>query len=113
MSTLFSSTIPYKQVTGSWVNGVWTTVEVDSTFTGSVQPVTGRDLEVLDVGREDVGRIKVYSNTPLNVSGEGTENSGDIVIWQGGRWEVSQAMDFQNDLISHYKYIAEFRGAAT
>lgn len=108
--TLFPSTIDYKQVNGSYVNGEWTKTEIEGTFVGSVQPLTGKELESLPVGREDRGKVKVYSDSPLNACVEGTENSGDIVIWQGKRWEVIFALDYQNNLISHYKYIAEYRG---
>lgn len=110
MSTLFPKTIDYLQVTGSYVNGVWTKAESASTFEGSVQPVTGKEVESLPVGREDRGKVKVYSNTPLNVSTEAQGHSGDIVIWEGQKWEVIFELKYQNGLIDHYKYIAEYRG---
>jgi len=111
MSTLFPKTITYQQVAGSFINGVYTKVNTPSTFIGSVQPVTGKDIESLNVGREDRGKVKIYSNTPLNVSIEGIQTKpGDVVEWQGQKWEVIQEMIFQNDLIEHYKYIGEFRG---
>lgn len=110
MSTLFPKTISYNEITGGYVSGIWTpNAPVAKTFEGSVQPITGKDLVALEVGREDLGKVKVYSSTPLKVSTEGREYSGDIVIWQDKEWELIQAMDFQNDLINHYKYIAEFR----
>ncbi len=109
MSTLFPKTISYKQVTGTFVKGIWTKSENASTFQGSVQPVTGKDMELVTVGREDRGKVKIYSGTKLNVATAGKNNSGDIVIWQDKEWEIIQAMDFQNDLINHYKFIAEFR----
>lgn len=110
MSTLFPKTISYKQVTGSYVNGVWTPIEADSTFEGSVQPMTGKDLVSLVVGREDLGKVKVYSDSKLNVSLEGSNKSGDKIIWQGQIWEIIQELQYQNDLIPHYKYIGEYRG---
>lgn len=110
MSTLFPKTILYKQVTGSYVSGVWTPSEGDSTFEGSVQPVTGKDLVNLNVGREDRGKVKVYSDTKLNVSLEGTNKSGDKVIWQDQIWELIQELQYQNGLVPHYKYIGEYRG---
>lgn len=110
MSTLLPrKTINYRQVTFTRVKGVAQKVETPSTFIGSVQPITGKDVELLPAGREDKGDVKVYSDTPLNVGTEGSDKSGDVVEWQGKKWEIVQGMDFQN-LINYYKYRAEFRG---
>lgn len=106
MSTLFPRTIGYKHRTAELVNGVWEFSETDGTFTGSVQPLTGKELQFLPEGRRDIGLMKVYSNTPLSVSVEGSNTPGDIVIWAGRKWEIIRELVFANDLINHYKYIA-------
>ena len=109
MGTLFPrNTIDYYTVTVSTTNGIDTESLSASTFVGSVQPTTGKDLESLPVGREDRGIVKIYSDTELNVSVEGSNTPGDIVIWQGQRWQVMFEQKFQNGLINHYKYFAEF-----
>lgn len=112
MGTLFPKTINYKQISVSYVEGVaQTPVEVDSTFKGSVQPMSGKDVELLEIGREDRGKVKVYSSTKLTVGVEDDDTKpGDVVIWEGQKWEIIQEMQFQNDLIPHYKYVAEYRG---
>lgn len=106
MSTLFQRTISYKHRTAELVNGVWEFSETDGTFTGSVQPLTGKELQFLPEGRRDIGLMKVYSNTPLSVSVEGSNTPGDVVIWAGRKWEIIRELVFANDLINHYKYIA-------
>lgn len=106
MSTLFQRTIGYKHRTAELVNGVWEFSETDGTFTGSVQPLTGKELQFLPEGRRDIGLMKVYSNTPLYVSVEGSNTPGDVVIWAGRKWEIIRELVFANDLINHYKYIA-------
>lgn len=106
MSTLFPRTIGYKHRTAELVNGVWEFIETDGTFTGSVQPLTGKELQFLPEGRRDIGLMKVYSNTPLSVSVEGSNTPGDVVIWAGRKWEIIRELVFANDLINHYKYIA-------
>lgn len=106
MSTLFQRTISYKHRTADLVNGVWEFSETDGTFTGSVQPLTGKELQFLPEGRRDIGLMKVYSNTPLSVSVEGSNTPGDVVIWAGRKWEIIRELVFANDLINHYKYIA-------
>ena len=106
MSTLFQRTISYKHRTAELVNGVSEFSETDGTFTGSVQPLTGKELQFLPEGRRDIGLMKVYSNTPLSVSVEGSNTPGDVVIWAGRKWEIIRELVFANDLINHYKYIA-------
>jgi len=110
MSTLFPKTISFKRRTGVFTDGVYVTNETDSSFVGSVQPLTGKEIETFVAGRADKGHVKVYSATRLNVCAEGQLNSGDVVIWQSQKWEVIYEMINQNDLIEHYKYIAEYRG---
>ena len=111
MSTLFPrNTINYFVVTTTTVKGVATKTETAGTFVGSVQPITGKDLESLPTGRSDRGVVKVYSDTQLNVSLKATNKPGDIIVWQGQRWETVYEMQFQNGLIDHFKYIAEYRG---
>ena len=106
MSTLFPRNISYRHRTAELVNGVWEFSETDGTFTGSVQPLTGKELQFLPEGRRDIGLMKVYSNTPLSVSVEGSNTPGDIVIWAGRKWEIIRELVFANDIINHYKYIA-------
>lgn len=114
MSTLFPHVIVVLRRTGSRVNGRWvSTPETRVNVTGSVQPVSGKDTQFLPEGRRDVGVVKVYCNSPLNVSVEGSADSGDIVIWHGKKWEVFQELAFANGLINHYKYLAGYVGEAT
>lgn len=106
MSTLFPRIISYKHRTAELVNGRWNTSEAEGTFVGSVQPVNGKDLQFLPEGRRDIGMVKVYSNTALAVSAEGSNTPGDIVLLAGKKWEVIRELVYANDLINHYKYIA-------
>ena len=109
MSTLFPrNTIDYYSVATTTTNGIDAETLTAGTFVGSVQPTTGKDLESLPAGREDRGTVKIYSDTELNVSVEGSNTPGDIVVWQGQRWQVVFEQKFQNGLINHYKYFAEF-----
>ena len=112
MSTLFPRTIQAEHRTGSFVRGDWgvTTVE-NFTFTGSVQPLTGKETEFLPENRRDTGLVKIYSNAPLAVSLEGSNTAGDVVIWAGKRWEVVQELVYANGLVEHYKYIAAYIGS--
>ena len=106
MSTLFPRLLKYIHRTGAFVKGTWVVSESDATFTGSIQPVTGKDTLSLPVLRRDTGSVKVYSDTPLSVSAEGGHAPGDLVQWGGRYWEIYAALPFQNGLLDHYKYLA-------
>ncbi len=116
MSTLFPKTITievetgggYNAGTGKWVDGVIT----EPTFEGSVQPMTGKEVKSYDYLRQDVGYVKIYSSTQLNVSIKDGDTPGDIVTWQGDTWELVKELKYQNDLIPHYKYFGAYRGEA-
>lgn len=117
MSTLFPKQITYEYHTanatagsyntaGDWVPG--TTGELF--FLGSVQPASGKEIDSLPVGREDTGKVKIYSDRVLPVSKQGGDEAGAIVFWKNQKWEVIYELTFQNDLIPHYKYIGEYKG---
>ncbi len=114
--TLFPKTINYESEsggyfddnTGKWVDGV----PVVESFQGSVQPMSGKEIESFPWLRQDTGHVKVYSDILLDVSTQGGDTKGAVVIWQDQKWEVVHQLKFQNDLINHYKFIAEFRDEA-
>ena len=111
MSTLFPKTIDYISGSGgSYVNGVFVPgAPVASTFQGSVQPMSGKEIQSFSWARKDTGHVKIYSGTPLPISTEGGDTKGAVVEWQSQLWEVVHELKNQNDLIPHYKYIAEYR----
>lgn len=106
-----------KYAEGQYVHGRWTkgTVEND-TIDANIQPITGNELLSLSVGRKELGKIKIYTDAVLNIATETTGVttddgiSGDIVTWDDGNdYEVVQLLDYNNNIISHKKYIAELR----
>lgn len=113
MSVLFASVQNYLVVSGSRVNGIWTPSELPATFLGDIQPAVGKDMENLPVGRRDRGAVKIYSNTRLNTSAQGSSNSGDIVLFQGRRWEVVVEKPWTNELLPHWEYYATECGEAS
>lgn len=117
MSTLFPKKIQYEDHTGSNTQGEyneagdWVPGDKElKTFLGSVQPATGREIESLDVGRQDTGKVKVYSDILLPCSKQGGDEKGAIVYWKNQKWEVITEGINQNDLIPHYKHFAQYYG---
>jgi hypothetical protein len=111
MSTLFPKTyITQDHGEGGYIDGRWVDGAVtESTMVGSIQPLSGRELASLEIGRADLGKVKIYSSTELQVSNDGGDEKGTIVFYRNKKYEVIQEMAFDNNLISHFKYIAELR----
>lgn len=107
---LFDKKIDYLQVTLADADddGRYERDEVPATFQGNVQPMSGKETESLNIGRENEGFVKIYTNVRLNVASEKTNKPGDVVIWQGQQWEILDEQVYQNGLLNHYKYIAQF-----
>jgi len=82
---------------------------IEGVFLGSVQPMSWKETQSLSVGRQDAGKVKIYSDIKLPVSREGGTTPGALVLWQNEKWELIDESVFQNDLINHYKYIGELR----
>ena len=109
--SLFPSTQTAYRLSGSFVRGEWVEgSQTEFTFQGSIQPATGKDLELLPQGLEDRGMVKIYTNSELTISREDTSVPGDIVIWQGGKWQVIAQLPNQSNIIFHFKYMAAYRG---
>lgn len=70
----------------------------------SVQPVTGRELEVLPEGLRSKAVVKIYSNVELVPLRDGQKS--DILEWRGQSYEISMKADYQSDVINHFKYYA-------
>lgn len=98
---------------GSYVNGIWVEgTETVTTFTADIQPVSGEEAAALNIGSDNIGKIKIYTNNMLKIKTEGaTPQSGDIVTWNGdGKdYEVVGVLNYDNNIINHRKYIAELR----
>lgn len=115
MGILFPETNTKKSTaSGAYVKGVWTPgSETLSNIIIDVQPVTGNELESLEIGRRDLGKVKAYSNISLNVADEKNKINGDIIVYDNRNWEIISRLPYQHGLINHYKYFAEYRGSAS
>lgn len=110
--SLFNNVYNYEVLEeGQYKNGVWVDgASVISTFSGSVQPMSSREIESLNVGRRDVGKVKAFTNTDLPVSREGGTQRGALIHFGTNKYEVIEKNIYESGLINHYKYIAELVG---
>lgn len=111
---LINRTITYETTTGGgYVDGRYVVGTVTrATFRGSVQPMPAREnkgFKELPIGRIDVGRVRIYSSVPLKSGGEGKPR-GDVVIFEGMKYEVIKDIPHQMGVLKHYKYIGEYLG---
>ena len=93
--------------TGTWVNGVFTTSSTTLAPSGTIQPLTSKDIEQLPEGEATKGMISIWSltqlySTRLDPSGE-TGGLSDTVTWQGVDYDIHETRDFSQN--GHYKYI--------
>lgn len=72
-------------VSGRWVDGTYT----ESTFQGSVQPVTQAELVMLPETERTKGAVKIYCDyEELRTANEATGIQADRILWEGEEWEV-------------------------
>lgn len=91
----------YSTTTGKWIEGSTS----DFTIGASVQPLRGKEMELLPEARRESQAYKLYTDTQLfTVDTSSSENPDRVQI--NGTWhEVLIVEDWQNDVISHYKIV--------
>lgn len=90
--------------------GVWIKDSTQTlTFSGSVQPLSGYDLSVLDTGSQEKGQLWVYTSDTLIPRQEGDQTSGDILQYDGHSWEIMPPKVCDQGILSHKQYRAQLR----
>lgn len=94
---------------GKYEPGEFTEIEIQA----DCQVITGKEIETLNIGRDNLGKIKIFTDEELIISETGTDGTnlrnGDIIIFQNRNYEIIQRLDFINNLIPHIEYIGELR----
>ena len=90
-----------------WVKGIQTSITTQQTVTGIVMPMSSKDLELIEEGDRKHGlKTFITNECPLNVTD--TENTSDVIIWQGCRYKLIHAFDYAQ--WGYYKAIGELLG---
>ena len=111
MSVLFPQThnyYPYLDSTRS-KGYISTNYDAISTFSGNIQPMSQEDINSLDIGRQNIGKIKIYTDQVFTISKENQENTGDKIVYDNEIYEVIGKDKHTGTLLPHTKYIAELR----
>jgi len=93
---------------GEWKLGDWIEGEASETpFDGSWQPARGRTLDLLPEGKRSREAYRCFAPISIDFTSADEEKkvSGDFVIWEGKKYEVSAAAKWNNGLINHWELI--------
>lgn len=97
---------------GSYVNGRWVKSSGEAkTIQGSVQPI-GSEIEVLNIGRRDLRKVYLYTDSSLKIANKDKATNGDVFVADGEIFEVIGKEPWKNGIIPHTKYIGEYRRQA-
>ena len=92
------------QAAGTEVNGHYTEgAKTDTVIKASIQPASQTDIETLPEGRRNHEAFRVYTDTKLNT--ERDDENSDSILYDGKEYEVMMRLDWQNNVINHYKYL--------
>lgn len=104
--------IPRKTLTlsrpaaGSYVNGVWVEGAVtQSFFEASVQPLAGKEIELLPEERRNTESYKLFTDTELLTVNTSSRRNADIITIDGRNFEVYSVKSWQNTIINHYEVV--------
>ncbi|MCK5236972.1 MAG: hypothetical protein KAR06_08310 [Deltaproteobacteria bacterium] len=113
MGSLFPKPIPAERIPITLDHGIAVPgAPVDVSTNGSMQPFTGKVPEKLVNLQTAKGFIDVYCDDKLKVAEPGSDTiKGDIVIFDGGRWEVVVDKTHNQDIINHFHFIASYIGS--
>lgn len=75
------------------------TTETENTYSGNIQPISGKTLERLPEGTRTRAQYSLWVHEPLNEK--------DQVLYKGKRFEVEESQDWDqsSSSIRHLKYI--------
>lgn len=86
MALLGFTAVTIRTRTAAWTNGVYTQgAWAESTIQGSIQPLTGREIEQMPEGELRNGRWKLYTQSDLQFANPATPQSTTEVSHEG-RW---------------------------
>lgn len=77
-------------------------------FTGSVQPLTGRELARLQELEDVRGAVRIFSPTEMQIADQSTLQKADTLVYQGQTYEVDLVYDW-NEHGNYREYRATYK----
>lgn len=90
-------------IAGIWVPGVVSEITIE----GSIQPMSAKEIQALEIGEMSTGHVWIYTNDELVASSTPTANDGDLVLYRGRKYRVRGVDNFDSGVIDHNRYRAE------
>ena len=104
---------------GRWIDGRWISgSETPMTISATVQPVGGRDLNILPSGLKHEHTFKVITETELYAGEDEIESAQkrepDRVILADGEYRVVKVVPHQGGVLNHYScFVTRAHGLRT
>ena len=107
---MFPKDLTAKRNNEAYVNGILQAGTLSTVpFVGSIQPLSNNDAVALNIGRSDLGKVRVFSDRQLQCTKKGGPLSGDLVTYEGRDYELIDGDSHTGTLLPHWAYIAELR----
>ena len=89
---------------GRWVEGEL----VPNPFKGTAQPAPGKAMELLPDGKRNSETILVFAPKEMSFTAADPEKkvSGDIIVWEGQKYEVQVVRPWKGPLIPHWELLS-------
>lgn len=72
----------------------------------SVQPLSGRQVQLLPEGRRNDESLEIYTMQPVFAASTSRAQKADIIIWQERRFEVWSVKYWYDPSLGHYQTTA-------
>lgn len=93
---------------GQYVKGKWVAGgAVETEFSGTWQPASGKVLELLPEGKRNKETYVCYAPINLNFTAADpeTQTAGDCVKWENKLFEVTTASKWNNGILVHWELV--------
>ena len=89
--------------------GEWEATGPDTSFAivGSVQPLSGRDRELLPEGVRSDQVVKIYTETALQTDSEDSSTKADQISDLGSRFKIISVERHSEGVLDRYRVIAQ------
>ena len=75
--------------------------------TASIQPASGKDMQLFPEGARAVETIRIYTTTRMLTAEAPDGTYPDTFSWDGKSWEVKMEQPWQLNNVGYFKFLAQ------